>query len=58
MIEKIEDFTLGKKRVSNSDTINKFGIIGGGAMGQEIAVIVSSAGLDVVRSACPQSIHR
>ncbi len=47
MKEKLEDYALNKSMKSNSDTI-KVGIIGCGTMGQELSILVSKSGIDVV----------
>ena len=47
MEEKLEDYALNKSMKSNSDSI-KVGIIGCGTMGQELTILVSKSGIDVV----------
>ncbi|OYT11143.1 MAG: 3-hydroxybutyryl-CoA dehydrogenase [Bacteroidetes bacterium 4572_112] len=47
MKEKLEDYALNKSMKSNSDTI-KVGIVGCGTMGQELTILVSKSGIDVV----------
>ncbi len=47
MTERLEDFSLSKK-IKNKGNLQKIGIVGCGAMGQEIALVISQAGLDVV----------
>ncbi|MFC2114578.1 3-hydroxyacyl-CoA dehydrogenase family protein [Bacteroidota bacterium] len=48
MTEKLEDYGLGKSTTTTKGLIKKVGLIGGGSMGQEIAVEVSKAGIDVL----------
>ena len=47
MEEKLEDYALNKSMKSNSESI-KVGIIGCGTMGQELTILVSKSGIDVV----------
>ncbi|MCK5847050.1 MAG: 3-hydroxyacyl-CoA dehydrogenase family protein [Bacteroidales bacterium] len=47
MKEKLEDYALSKSLKSDSGTI-KVGIIGCGTMGQELTILVSKSGIDVV----------
>ncbi len=47
MTERLEDFSLSRK-VKTRGSLHRVGIVGAGAMGQEIALVVSQAGLDVV----------
>lgn len=47
MSERLEDFSLGKT-MQPKGSIQKIGIVGCGAMGQEIAVLVSQSGIEVV----------
>ena len=46
MSERLEDFSLGKS-MQPKGSIQKIGIVGCGAMGQEIAVLVSQSGIEV-----------
>ncbi len=46
MTERLEDFGLSKK-IKSKGNLQKVGIVGAGAMGQEIALVVSQAGIDV-----------
>lgn len=46
MSEKLEDFSLGKQ-MKPKGSLQRIGIVGCGTMGQEIALVVSQAGLDV-----------
>jgi 3-hydroxybutyryl-CoA dehydrogenase len=46
--EKLEDYSISDKVKPQTAALNKFGIIGCGSMGQEIALLVSSHGIDVV----------
>ncbi len=46
MSERLEDFSLGKSMQSKG-TIQKVGIVGCGAMGQELCVLISQSGIDV-----------
>lgn len=46
MAERLEDFSLGKSMQSKG-TIQKVGIVGCGAMGQEMAVLISQSGIEV-----------
>ncbi len=46
--EKLDDYSIKKKMMQQSSQLNKFGIIGCGSMGQDIALLVSSHGIDVV----------
>ncbi|MBT3799957.1 MAG: 3-hydroxyacyl-CoA dehydrogenase family protein [Bacteroidetes bacterium] len=48
MAERLEDYALGKRATNTKGTIKKVGLVGGGSMGQEIAVEVSKAGIDVI----------
>ena len=47
MTDRLEDFGLSKK-IKTKGNLQKVGIVGAGAMGQEIALTVSQAGIDVV----------
>jgi len=47
MSERLEDFSLGKTMHSKG-SLQKVGVVGCGAMGQEIAVLISQSGIDVV----------
>ncbi len=47
MTVSLEDFSLSKKKSQEKGSIHKVGIIGCGVMGQEIARIVSQAGMEV-----------
>lgn len=47
MSERLEDFSLGKRKKPKG-SIQKIGIVGCGSMGQEIALVTSQAGIDVV----------
>lgn len=47
MSERLEDFSLGKT-VQPKGSLQKVGLVGCGAMGQEISVLVSQSGIDVV----------
>lgn len=47
MSERLEDFSLGKS-MQPKGSIHKVGIVGCGAMGQEIAVLISQSGIEVV----------
>ncbi len=46
MSERLEDFSLGKS-MQPKGSIQKVGVVGCGAMGQEIAVLISQSGIDV-----------
>ena len=46
MSERLEDFRLGKS-MQPKGSIQKVGVVGCGAMGQEIAVLISQSGIDV-----------
>jgi 3-hydroxybutyryl-CoA dehydrogenase len=46
--EKLDDYSIKKKMILQSSQVNKFGIVGCGSMGQEIALLVSSHGIDVI----------
>ena len=46
MSERLEDFSLGKT-AQPKGSIQKVGVVGCGAMGQEIAVLLSQSGIDV-----------
>lgn len=46
MSDKLEDFGLSKSEKSRK-TLQKFGIVGCGAMGQEISILVSQSGIEV-----------
>jgi 3-hydroxybutyryl-CoA dehydrogenase len=48
MSERLEDYALGKKATNSKGSIKKIGLVGGGSMGQEIAVEVSKAGIEVI----------
>jgi len=45
--EVLEDYAL-EKRTRQKGSLKKVGIIGAGTMGQDIAVIISKQGIDVV----------
>ncbi|NTW24258.1 MAG: 3-hydroxyacyl-CoA dehydrogenase family protein [Lentimicrobium sp.] len=47
MSERLEDFSLGKTMHSKG-SLQRVGVVGCGAMGQEIAVLISQSGIDVV----------
>ncbi|MCX6270073.1 MAG: 3-hydroxyacyl-CoA dehydrogenase NAD-binding domain-containing protein [Bacteroidetes bacterium] len=47
MSERLEDFSLNKK-IKSKGNLQKVGVVGAGAMGQEIALVVSQAGIDVI----------
>ncbi len=47
MSEKLEDFTLGKQ-MKPKGSLQKVGIVGCGTMGQEIAIVTSQAGIEVI----------
>jgi 3-hydroxybutyryl-CoA dehydrogenase len=47
MTERLEDFALSKD-LKTKDSLHLIGIVGCGTMGQEISLVVSQAGLDVV----------
>lgn len=46
MSDRLEDFSLGKS-ISSKKTLQKVGIVGCGAMGQEISILVSQSGIEV-----------
>ncbi len=46
--EKLEDYSINKTVKPQSSVLNKIGIIGCGSMGQDIALLISSHGIDVV----------
>ncbi len=46
--EKLEDYSINQKVAPQSSLLNKVGLIGCGSMGQDIALLVSSHGIDVV----------
>ncbi len=46
MSERLEDFSLGKS-MQPKGTIQKIGVVGCGAMGQEIALLISQSGIEV-----------
>jgi 3-hydroxybutyryl-CoA dehydrogenase len=46
--EKLEDYSISKKIKPKSNPLSKVGIIGCGSMGQDIALLCSSHGIDVV----------
>lgn len=46
--ETLDDYSIKKRMLQHSPQANKFGIIGCGSMGQDIALLVSSHGIDVV----------
>jgi 3-hydroxybutyryl-CoA dehydrogenase len=46
MSDRLEDFSLGKS-ISSNKTLQKVGIVGCGAMGQEISILVSQSGIEV-----------
>lgn len=46
MSERLEDFSLGKTMQSKG-SLQKVGVVGCGAMGQEISVLVSQSGIEV-----------
>jgi 3-hydroxybutyryl-CoA dehydrogenase len=46
MTDKLEDFGLSKS-VNSRKTLQKVGIVGCGAMGQEISILVSQSGIEV-----------
>ena len=48
MVETLEDYSISRKVKSQSSLVNKVGIIGCGAMGQDISLLISSRGMDVV----------
>lgn len=48
VIAKLEDFVLNRTNQTTSGTIQKVGVIGGGAMGQEIAKTISQHGFEVI----------
>jgi 3-hydroxybutyryl-CoA dehydrogenase len=47
MAEKLEDYSINKKVTQKPSFLNKVGIVGCGEMGQDIALLVSSHGIDV-----------
>lgn len=47
MAEKVADFALNKKMIQRSG-IRKFGIVGCGSLGQDIAIMVSQANIEVL----------
>jgi len=47
-IEKLDDYSIKKKMLQHTSQLNKIGIVGCGSMGQDIALLVSSNGTDVV----------
>jgi len=47
MTERLEDFSLGKT-IQPKGSIHKVGVIGCGTMGQEISVLVSQSGIEVI----------
>ncbi len=47
-IEKLDDYSIKKKMLQHTSQLNKIGIVGCGSMGQDIALLVSSHGTDVV----------
>lgn len=47
MSERLEDFSLGKTMHSKG-SLQKVGVVGCGAMGQEISVLISQSGIEVV----------
>jgi len=46
--EKLDDYSIKKKMIQQSSQLSKVGIVGCGSMGQEIALLVSSHGIDLV----------
>ena len=48
MKEVLENYSLRKSVKAKKGTLKKVGIVGGGTMGQEISILTSKAGLDVV----------
>ncbi len=48
MGESLEDFALSKKIVKNHGAIHKVAVIGCGAMGQQIVILISQFGMNVV----------
>lgn len=48
MAEKLEDYSITKKVTQKTSFLNKVGIVGCGSMGQDIALLVSSHGIDVI----------
>jgi len=48
MAEKLEDYSITKKMTQKTSFLNKVGIVGCGSMGQDIALLVSSHGIDVI----------
>jgi 3-hydroxybutyryl-CoA dehydrogenase len=48
MVENLEDYSISKKVKTKTSLVNKVGIVGCGAMGQDIALLISSHGIDVV----------
>lgn len=47
-MEKLEDYSITKKVIQKASFLNKVGIVGCGEMGQDIALLVSSHGIDVI----------
>ncbi|MBK9356645.1 MAG: 3-hydroxyacyl-CoA dehydrogenase family protein [Bacteroidales bacterium] len=47
MSERLEDFSLGKS-MNSKGSIQKVGVVGCGTMGQEISVLISQSGIDVI----------
>lgn len=47
MSERLEDFSLGKT-MHTKGSIQKIGVVGCGTMGQEISVLISQSGIEVV----------
>jgi len=47
MSERLEDFSLGKS-MNPKGSIQKVGVVGCGTMGQEISVLISQSGIDVI----------
>lgn len=48
IIAKLDDFVLNRASQTTSGTIQKVGVIGGGAMGQEIAKTISQHGFEII----------
>jgi len=46
--EKLADYSIIKTMKSQASSLNKFGIVGCGSMGQDIALLVSRHGIDVI----------
>ena len=46
--EKLEDYSISSSVKPQTSALNKIGIIGCGSMGQDIALLISSHGIDVV----------